>query len=786
MALYKGIDYPGRVAPLARHMDALDEHREALAALGASWDTLALLTHLSDLKIDMDDVRASFGRLAAELLAGLADETLDHALRRLGHPARIAADLLARNLAERAAGTAFFATDGPVVEACLAPDPARLTALRERLRLYAGRYTVYRDAILMDTGGQVLCRLRDGFDARSSSPVVARALQAAGGVVESMDAADFCGETPALTHAARVEHAGRAVGVLVLEFDLAREAASIFDRLAGEDTLLAFIDGAGHVIVSNDPARLRPGQAAPGREGEVATRLAGMTYLFVRQAMQPAQGHAGPAWSAIALMPADQAFQPAGDAGVDLAFSGETVFSPRLREMPGRARDVQRRLDRLVWNGRVGAADDADDFSRALLREIAATGRRTKDVFERACGQMLGTVTAGLLADARFLAAMAVDILDRNLYERANDCRWWAASPVLASADGDAARRVLARLDALYPACANIVLFDGTGRVVAASRDTGAEGCALLEPWVVETLALRDPMAYAVSAFEVSDLHGDAPTFIYAAPLLDGGRAFGGVGLVLDSAAQFDVMLRTALARMPGAIGAFCRRDGTFLARTGELPLALPAQVLALAPGESWSGVLEESGHCHVVGAAAGRGYREFKTSDGHDDTIIGVTILPCGKRTAQPPETPAALARVDGGTEVATFLIGSQLAGIEAREVIECIEVAQAVRVWRGGFAKRHVGFATWNGIALPLIDAGAELGAAGAPHRHAIVLRAGAQMYGLLVSELGPVAAMSLLEERGLAGLHDPSKLIAQLARAGSLLIPVLSPAALFSASA
>jgi len=43
-----------------------------------------------------------------------------------------------------------------------------------------------------------------------------------------------------------------------------------------------------------------------------------------------------------------------------------------------------------------------------------------------------------------------------------------------------------------------------------------------------------------------------------------------------------------------------------------------------------------------------------------------------------------------------------------------------------------------------------------------------------------------MTLLEERGLTGLNDPSKLIAQLARAGSLLIPVLSPASLFSVSA
>ncbi len=31
-----------------------------------------------------------------------------------------------------------------------------------------------------------------------------------------------------------------------------------------------------------------------------------------------------------------------------------------------------------------------------------------------------------VLGDSVFLAELIVDIMDRNLYERANDCRWWA------------------------------------------------------------------------------------------------------------------------------------------------------------------------------------------------------------------------------------------------------------------------------------------------------------------------------------------------------------------------
>jgi len=76
MATCKGIAFPDPVAPLARHMHSVNDHREALAALSSTWDTLALLAHLSNLKADMTEVRASFSQLTTELLVCLAEETL--------------------------------------------------------------------------------------------------------------------------------------------------------------------------------------------------------------------------------------------------------------------------------------------------------------------------------------------------------------------------------------------------------------------------------------------------------------------------------------------------------------------------------------------------------------------------------------------------------------------------------------------------------------------------------------------------------------------------------------
>ncbi len=403
-------------------------------------------------------------------------------------------------------------------------------------------------------------------------------------------------------------------------------------------------------------------------------------------------------------------------------------------------------------------------------------------MFERASSELLTTVATGLLGEARFLADLSVDVLDRNLYERANDCRWWATSPVLATMDADAARKTLAHINGLYTVYANVLLFDAHGVVVAASRDTGVEGQQLSDAWVGDCLKLRDPMRYAVSPFDASALYGGAGTYVYAAPILADGRAIGGVGLVFDSTPQFEAMLRAALPETAGSIAAFCRRDGAVISRTGELPVTLPTSVLSLAPGQSWSGVLTEGGMSFVVGATAGSGYREFKTSDGYDEPVIGVVVIPCGQAVDRHVAAAPQVANVPGGAEIATFLIGEHLLGVPAGDVIECIEVTAAVRVWRGGFAQRHVGFVTWNDMALPLVDIAADVNAAGAAQRHALVLKAGTQWFGLLVSELGPVADMKLTEERGLTGKGDITKLIAQLARSGPVFIPVLSADAIF----
>ena len=127
--------------------------------------------------------------------------------------------------------------------------------------------------------------------------------------------------------------------------------------------------------------------------------------------------------------------------------------------------------------GREGALAPRDLlFAQTLLSEIGGAARRTARVFAGALQDLYGMVTRSLLSDAQSRAALAMQILDRNLYERANDCRWWALTPQFASTlrTGETgcarASAVLRDINALYTVYSGLALFDRQGRVVAVSR----------------------------------------------------------------------------------------------------------------------------------------------------------------------------------------------------------------------------------------------------------------------------------------------------------------------------
>lgn len=769
-------------AAVVRHMSSVEDYRARLASLQGSWDTLSLLSHLRGDGADMSGTRQAFESLANDLVHSLSQETYKKAMLALQAKGQIAIDVIVRNLFERTADIGFLAIDDDIRDYLRQrrADGTQVKKLNDRLRSrfreYVGKYSVYHDVVLLDAEGEVLVRLDEQYDVpRTSHELLKQTLTTRQGYVETFDRVDLLPNAQrSLVYSFRVGDGARIEGVLCLCFRFEDEVKGIFAKLQAEEdwSVFCFLDERGNVIASSDPWQVAVGAPVPMAldAGGRVVRFAGREYLAVTCRTQGYQGYMGPGWFGHAMLPIEHAFDSQTGGGAKTISrellaalrESQTIFSPALRKIPVQADAIQRELNRTVWNGNVRLAtstDSGSDFTKVLLREIGNAGRRTQETFERSISELQETVVSSILDDARLLASLAVDVLDRNLYERANDCRWWALNGALSRhlsegrGDRDASE-ILRHINSLYTVYHDIVLFDSAGVIVAVSNPAHESkvGSTILEPWVPATLELRDSQQYAVSTFAPSDLYGGQHTLIYGAAIRnDARRVVGGIGIVFDSAPQFKAMLRDALPRtesgtiVKGSVGLFVDARMTVVAATSDYEpgdnVDLPREVLSTH--EDAPQTVCMNGVHYAVGVRKTSGYREYSGMGAFSLILIplGAAIEQLVLRRAE-AQSHRRAAMDEPMVDIATFYCGQQRLGLMRNEIVEALDGAQIRPIPNA--PAWHAGLLMYREMPLPVIDLGRLLNAGqGTNARNVIAVRAveTGQLFGLLVEELADI---------------------------------------------
>lgn len=673
---------------------------EASAAISCPEEVASILPTLVNTRQRFDGLQ---GRLIEQMVAAQCMQMQGE----LAAGAQCAIDILVRNLYERTADVGFLATDDEVRAFCGA-DPARRAGLREamvrRLAEYQAKYTVYDDVLLLSPQGEVLARLDPGQALAASRDALVPAALSASGYVERFGPSDLAATpAPALLYGHRITSAeGRILGVLVLRFRFADEMRRIFGAMAaGRDELaLLLLDTDQQVIASHDEAHVPLGsRLPPGPGGEVALlSFAGREYLAVCCASQGYQGYAGPPWRAVAMVSLLTAFRRRGsETGSP---SAVPLDRAELTAVHADADAIHRDLRRVVWNGRLMAGQRSGERSRlnAVLRQVQQAGVRTRSRVNQAIRDLSRTALARSCQQAHELARLAADIMDRNLYERANDCRWWALSPVLrrvlaqpaATADWAALNAVLKHINSLYTVYSRLVVFDAAGQVRAASGDPAeVAGRSVPPAWAQAVQGLADSQRYAVSAFEPTELHAHGATYVYLAAvrdLQDERRIVGGIAIVFHAARELAAMLADVLGSHAGG-AAFIGADGRVLAATDA---ALAAALAPALLGDS--AVLEAHGVHHACARVRAGGYREFKAADGYDNQVHAMVALrlgTAGSRHADPGDLDLAAMPTEGpGTtlEAALFQVGAARYALPAGAVIEAVSAHGLVPTPGGG----------------------------------------------------------------------------------------------------
>jgi len=189
------------------------------------------------------------------------------------------------------------------------------------------------------------------------------------------------------------------------------------------------------------------------------------------------------------------------------------------------------------------------DISHEMGKELASSigdlnkvGRTMLEQLEEAKGQRL-----------KDLALNMIDIIDRNLYERSCDVRWWATDTAVVEAlqDADESRRRYAseRLGVIlnsYTVYLDLWIADLDGNVVANGRPDlypGVVGCNVAgEAWFRDALATSSGDHYAAQDIEVASRLGSRQVATYSTAVRERGRAdgrvLGALGIFFDWGSQ--------------------------------------------------------------------------------------------------------------------------------------------------------------------------------------------------------------------------------------------------------
>jgi hypothetical protein len=775
---------------VAPRMLSLQKLEKSLKRLDLSWKVIETTARVVSppesvgFVATLEHTRLAFSRLASEMVEQIALTHLQNCQHDLASRAQVAIDILVRNLFERTADVGFIATDGPLVSYVLAPDAAAASGLHARLIEYRNKYTVYDDMLVLDAQAQIVLSLKPRESVRTEAPTWWRQAMAHSGYVEVYGASGLferAGDVLLYAHCITAP-TGEVCGAVVLKFDLVSELRSIFQALQHEAIVVLLLDPRARVVASSDLVSFAlsqgvklPRASATDAASPTTLRHGGVEYLYAHCQTRGYQGYGGPGWTALALVPLERAFDGVSDEVAAPAEPGGVgamemeLDNAQLHQIVERARAIEEDLDRVIWNGKLsGSSTAAGSALGPVFAEIGRTGQQTIAAFDGAILELKSLLLSDRRAELAAHATLAVDIMDRNLYERANDCRWWALLPEFvellqtleAGPSAPAVQRaaeILAHLNSLYTVYRRVALFDRQGRIVAVSKDaqTLAPDTAIAPALLQSTLGLRSTQAYAVSELLAHALANGEATYLYCAPIRRSAAesALGGLALAFNCHDELKAMLQDALPVGAAALGLFVDDAGRVLAST-HADLAVgdaPDFLSALQGSDARSAALcQWQGRAYLLGRARSKGYREFKTSDGYRDPVQSVLLTPVDAGREKPAALVLPQPRVafDGQTvHYGVVQCGRMLFALAAADVVEAVATGHMAAP---AAASQAVGLLTYNlgtqPVVLPVYDSRAltgQLPMADTRRAVAVVVRGQDQPMALLVDRLVDVIA-------------------------------------------
>ncbi|RXJ83824.1 chemotaxis protein CheW [Arcobacter cloacae] len=732
---YKGINVRKEISPIIKHIEDVEKYKDELGTLGSSWDMLALLGQLGDINIDIGKTKENFLNLTSTLLNHLSEEQIKKVTQEMNFKAQVAIDVLIRNLFERTADIGFLATDDDIrtfIQTFVSKYNDESLVLRQniqkRFKEYVSKYSVYFDIVLVDIHGKVIVRLNDDIKVEKiDTSFVQKVLNSNDDYVETYKFHDFVPQyKKSLVYSYKVNKTNDSnsenLGVLSLCFRFTDEMNGIFNNLVDTKNkeCLLILDEEGFVIASSDKEHINLGAKLPIilNENYKLISFAGRDYIAKTCQTNGYQGFYGLKWYGHIMIPLEYAFLSNESESLEVdtkivnaMMENEQHFSKELKEVFNKSKTIQDNLLRVIWNGNIAQSKLNSvnrEFSKSLLNEIGITGNKANASLEN----LNHTIISSILKDSEFLSSLAIDIMDRNLYERANDCRWWALNSYFRESLDDYSSlsyrkneisSILKYINDLYTVYTNLIIFDKNGKIIAVSneKEDYLVGKILTQDWVEKTLMLKDTSKYSVSKFEKTNLYNNESTYIYSSAirsLKDERVIIGGIAIVFDSTPQFYAMLNETLPKdingekKEGVFAIFTDKNKQIIASSNDdfivdSYLNIDDEFFKIKNAQNISKIIEFNGNYYAVAVKCSNGYREYKSRvDDYKNDVLCFVFICIGKvnsydfienrksrfsTSLKTKFTPTSI-------ELATFNLGKRLLAVKAKNVLESIGIEE------------------------------------------------------------------------------------------------------------
>ncbi len=547
----------------------------------------------------------------------------------------------------------------------------------QRLEDVNSSYTLYRDLVICDRRGTVIANanrktrsrvlgidisdtqwFKEATKTRDGTEYFAQDLTR--GTIEDMPSLVY---TTAIRE--NLDNNGAFIGAMGILFDFQGETKIILDDYMPTDDKSNtasgwhsfFTNESGEIIGSSDDAIFEQGRLAhvPRHHRQLSSGQKACSYAIVEgqdAAIFTAKTdgyleYKGLGWSSHLVVPRAAIFGSryhAENAGISMEELMDSLIIPNINKQTYlKIQEDKESIQLISLNGIVFASKlgKRGVALGPIFDQITKTGDFATSRMEDLLAEMAAGELALNLQALEMFSKQAIDLIDRNLFERSADIRWWSTDryfwEALSDPSEDAFQRACNRLKVInnsYTMYRNLVLADSSGEIVACSkmelRNELKKVNVSDQEWFQNGMRTQRSNEYAVQDVQTSVLekHKDRSLIYSGGIRAEGARegdSTGVLGVLFDWDTEAGKILENCLPR---------DRDGNYIAgcaafytsATHEviettdpetfpvgMVVDLPPEHHNLQPGQSSSGIFNQGEKRYILGTSRTQGYREYQ-----------------------------------------------------------------------------------------------------------------------------------------------------------------------------